>query len=110
MKISNPFAFFICISFLIVSCQKKDKVDIENIFVQAHPKNITVDPKPVEFKWDSNVWEVLFELFDKNGDLILDSLTSENSLTFPNLLKPESNYSWRISSGELSNESNFTTT
>ncbi|MEZ4957553.1 MAG: hypothetical protein R2825_28600 [Saprospiraceae bacterium] len=110
---SNTLNFYIIILLIALffgACKKNNNGKEIDVLTQIYPKSITVDPRPIEFKWESTYESVHFEILDKGGQVILDTIVQGDALTLTKFLYANSTYMWRISAEEMSAESEFFTT
>lgn len=110
---SNTINFYIIIILVVLffgACKKDDNGKKVDVLSQIYPKSITVDPRPLEFKWETTYESVRFEVLDKDGQIILDTIVKGNELTLTKFLYANSTYSWRISAEEMTADSEFFTT
>lgn len=98
----------------LISCQGNEEEIIGgnslNNIILIYPVEEEVKPNRLRFEWESNHDEVTFQLYDKEQELILDSVLSSNELILSQKLYPEAEYTWKIMVANEVKEAVFTTT
>lgn len=92
---------------LLSACKKKDE-PIDHIRL-IQPVNTITNPKTIKFEWETDLGEVLFELFEDGHLLILDTMISAKEFIVKNITYPGTTYRWRITTNEMFKEAIFST-